>query len=389
MHEIKPAGFGDAICAVQGNSLAFPDPHDLARKFSIRDFHDLCVALEAAVLHDTLLRPEFDPDEALFPTVFHPLCRQLTDAGVLLFGPDLPDELVRSTRRYREFVEVQVALAEKGRFGTLLDEGRLGPQVAFEELYRVPLVLSPRSLPVYLAMPDVRRDARVVHNLRVSLGEVYADFANALLDLRRMADGENNLLVPPIALEVLSIASELDDIGPALLDMRERFSGVRRRFREINEVLQSPDVRLGKKLREQLKMQKSLNVLLSKEEKHMAIACRDPMTVMTSVGRTVGDVVKLEGLANGPDLSDVSWGKLVGFALGSLESGVLKLRLRPLHATKRRYLDTPGGAAATIVKRLFGKELRADDLAQDKAEMSELEHGMNDLFQSATRAEGP
>ena len=382
--ELPASKFGSAIFTVHGNDLAFPDPRKLAEKFSIHDFQDLCVALEAVVLHDTLFSPEFDPNDAIFPMVLHPLCKQVTDADVLRFGQVFEQEkLMIKTRRYWQLSKVFATLIKTDQMDLMMRNNRLLTPVALEELYGVPLVLSQDSLPVYLSIPDVREEAQAVDKLRMSLGKIYAGFASALLELRRMADGENNLLVPPIALEILTRAKNVGDIGAVLLELRERFSTVRRRLGDINEVLQSPDVSLRRKLREQLKMQRSLNTLLTKEYRQMAIAYRDPMTVLTSFGKTLTDVIKIDGLGADSFPSDVSWGKVAGLALSQLESGYLKFRLRPLHATKRRYLDTPSGSIAKIAKRLFGYELNLTDVAQAKAERAALDDKLRELFRPA------
>ena len=386
LQELQASKFGSALFTVHGNDLAFPDPRKLVQEFSIRDFDDLCVALEAVVLHDTLFSPEFDPNDALFPMVLHPLCKEVADADVLKFGEVLDQrQLVTSSRRYRQLSELFMTMfksdaMKSDAMNTTMRNARLLTHVALEELYGVPLVQSQSSLPVYLSIPDVREEAQAVDKMRMSLAKIYAGFASALLELRRMADGENNLLVPPIALEVLTRAKNVDDIGPVLLEMRERFSKVRRRLRDIDEVLQSPDVPPRRKLREQVRMHRSLNLLLTKEERQMAIVYRDPMTVLTTFGKTLSDVIKVEGLVAGPDLSDVSWGKVAGLALSHLESGYLKFRLRPLHATKRRYLDSPASSVGKIAKRLFGYELKSTDVAQAKAEAAALEDKLRELF---------
>ena len=95
---------------------------------------------------------------------------------------------------------------------------------------------------------------------------------------------------------------------------------------------------------------------------------------------TLSDVIKVEGLVAGPDLSDVSWGNVAGLALSHLESGYVKLRLRPLHATKRKYLNSAGSSVGKLAKRLFGYELKSTDVAQAKAEAAALEEKLRELF---------
>ena len=69
MDALKLAKSGDAILGVPGNDYAFPNAHRLRERFTVHDLYDLCVALEAVVLHERLFVVGPDPSEAMFYVV--------------------------------------------------------------------------------------------------------------------------------------------------------------------------------------------------------------------------------------------------------------------------------------------------------------------------------
>jgi hypothetical protein len=85
-------------------------------------------------------------------------------------------------------------------------------------------------------------------------------------------------------------------------------------------------------------------------------------TIAFSFANELNDIASLNDLADGADLSDLSYGKLAGLLLSRAETSYWRLRLRPLHRVRKRYLDMSKKELAAAIRPFLGRDLTADDL---------------------------
>jgi hypothetical protein len=94
-------------------------------------------------------------------------------------------------------------------------------------------------LPAYLRLPDVSMGERILRSARKSLIDIHGQLGAELHAKRERLDGPAYIPLPPIALEVLDKADNLEQVGEVLLDSRRRYDKVREYFRELDEMLTS------------------------------------------------------------------------------------------------------------------------------------------------------
>jgi hypothetical protein len=218
-----------------------------------------------------------------------------------------------------------------------------------------------------LNLPNVKQKQRAAYLIEGELAKKYNDLKQALFDLRQSLSNDEVLRIPPIALQALSAADDLESVAEIALDLRHKYRRVRKLFSELEEVLQSPDETLKKKLKTKAKIVKSISRLFETDE-------LDVISTATSCGSRLNDLAKTDGiLKDGADLSDINWQRFIGWALDKAQSRYWKLRLRPLHATKRRYLSMSNADMAKVVDRHFGHQVTNADVKFAKKYVEEVE----------------
>ena len=375
-----PAKPGDALINL---SDCFPDLEELRRDFDILFFLDLCAGIEAAVLHGKLFTvgPNVSPAS-------NPIIEEIFKESILEVYQLRTADPMQTTRQFLERPRwMQLDKAFRIFTGTDLDLFAMGAasatsmamDLALEEELDIPLVLSARFMPIYTALPDIRTEQRAMKKFRYSLAEIYPSYKETLMNLRRSTAEEDTLILPPVALDIINRARTFDELGYILMEARKKHEHVRRLFIELNELLQSKDVTPKNKLDEQAKLQKSINKLFTANEREGAALEKDSMTSLTSFARGLNDVVKTDKLFDDVGVDDFSWTKIIGYLLDNVETAYWKFRLRPLHSTKRRYLDTSDSAVAEAIKILFGHELTKSDVQRAARYEVHMRQGLMDL----------
>jgi hypothetical protein len=233
----------------------------------------------------------------------------------------------------------------------------LSVQVGFEELLDIPVVLWAHASPVYLWLPKVKLEQQALQVLRGILAEKYAELSEKWGAARLKADPGDIVQLPPIAFEVLSKAGKLEELPVVALDIRDKYSSVRKRFADLDDYLASKDVSPQKKLMEKEKLQKSFADLCKTTK-------ADAVTAFTSLLCRLPEILDPAGVpeASQQPWKAIDWQKVAERVADSLASGMRRMHVRPLYATRKRYLATPSRAMVDAMRRHFGHELTRQDL---------------------------
>jgi len=122
-----------------------------------------------------------------------------------------------------------------------------------------------------------------------------------------------------------------------------------------------------RKLKAKVKICKAINKLFKTNE-------LDGITVMTSFAKHLNESIDIGDMLKDADLSDINWTKFIGFLIEKAKTVYWKFRLRPLHATKKRYLETSSKQIRNVIKRHFGHEVTQDDIHIAQKFSQEVEH---------------
>lgn len=357
---------GDALINAQA---CFPDLERLQKEFDVLYFLDFCAGLDSLVLHNSLYTVGSLPSARS-----NPLITPLLENQILKFCEfRTPDPLESAQemfrhRRGREMLSLAQATPLDGDFSTdiLANVLTLIMDFVLEDSLQMPLVHSAHSLPIYLRLPDIQKEQTAMRRFYGALAEKYADFRDVLFAMKEKADGKSDIRIPPIALDALSRASNFEELGPVILELRDKYKKVRDQFAELDETMRSDDQTLKKKLKAQAKLEKSINKLFTADE-------LDGITVFTSFARGFNESVDVEEIIDEPEISDIRWTKLLAYVLDKGEAFYWKFRLSPLHSTKKRYLNMSNNQIFSVVKRHFGHGLTETDLHAVKQYWREIE----------------
>ncbi|MEW6705189.1 MAG: hypothetical protein AB1430_10100 [Pseudomonadota bacterium] len=356
-------GPGDALIDAP---TCFGELQALQGDFDIMSFLNLCSGIDAAVLHGSLHTAVATPDLDGIP-----IARELAREGVLVSCAgflDLYDRDVRVqtfadpkaqelTGLMSSFHIEDVAQLDlyMDLYGHLAGQTvALAPYVVLEDRLRVPVVTPASSLSFYLGLSHVQAEQRASRLYANALASRYAEYKTVLKELRASVDGEDRLAIPPIALQILDRAVRPEDVPGLVLEQRHRYAKVRALFAELDETLRSDAVAPLQKLKAKARITKSVRKLFERAE-------LDQISLLTSMAGGLNETVKAEDLIKEAEVSDVAWSKIIGWLIAKGEVEYWKFRLRPLHATKKRYLSIPKAQTAAIVQRLFSHQLSPQD----------------------------
>ncbi|MFZ5542500.1 MAG: hypothetical protein ACOZJZ_03000 [Pseudomonadota bacterium] len=356
-------GPGDALIDAP---TCFGELQALQGDFDIMSFLNLCSGIDAAVLHGSLHTAVATPDLDGIP-----IARELAREGVLVSCAgflDLYDRDVRVqtfadpkaqelTGLMSSFHIEDVAQLDlyMDLYGHLAGQTvALAPYVVLEDRLRVPVVTPASSLSFYLGLSHVQAEQRASRLYANALASRYAEYKTVLKELRASVDGEDRLAIPPIALQILDRAARPEDVPGLVLEQRHRYAKVRALFAELDETLRSDAVAPLQKLKAKARITKSVRKLFERAE-------LDQISLLTSMAGGLNETVKAEDLIKEAEVSDVAWSKIIGWLIAKGEVEYWKFRLRPLHATKKRYLSIPKAQTAAIVQRLFSHQLSPQD----------------------------
>jgi hypothetical protein len=363
---------GEAIISAYD---CFPSLPELQERFDPFAVIDFCTGIDAAILHERLYTsglPDQGGNPILKTLVRDGLLVDLAGTGVAQMASTVM--LSHAASRYPMMI---LTLIKKGmvtfNYPRKLHEPDIAERVLtwamssllsttkeliIEEQKQIPIVPSASGSIVWQHHPIVREEDDAFVNLTNSLAERYSDLRELLLDARGSVEGDNQFKMPPIALQVLTRADRIQDLGDIFSEIRYQYRKVRSYFTSVEVILDDPDVPLTKKLKEKAGIERAISELIGKQYEG------DSFTRMTSFARALNDSVAAEKILDGFKAGDVSISKLVGRLINIAETAYWRFKLRPLHATKKAYLALSSTDISSAVKRHFGHEITQSDKEQ-------------------------
>lgn len=361
-----PAQPGDALINAQA---CFPDLQWLQKEFDVLYFLDFCAGLEAVILHNTLYTIGSLPSHRNNPIIAPLLKTKILQFYELATPKPLETaQEVLGHQRSRNIMSLLYNANVESKFFTRIAANALSMIMDFvlEDKLEVPLVHSTQSLPIYLLLPDVQAEQKALNSFYGALAQKYSDYKDVLFALKAKADRKDVIRIPPIALEALSRSKDFEELGDVIMELRDKYHKVREQFAELDHIMRSDDQPMKKKLKAQAKLEKSISKLFTTDE-------LDGMTVFTSFARGLNESVELSDVIKDPEITDISWSKLIGHLLDKGEALFWKFRLSPLHSTKKRYFNLSNKQISCVVKRHFGHELTEVDVSLSQEYWQEIE----------------
>jgi hypothetical protein len=357
----------------------FVEADMLLEDFDILYFLDFCAALEAAVLHENLhhIRPvgPTDPNE---PEELkeHAIAAALLKENVLHAHSIPKDPLMNEVERNPRTKSLLSAAFQgikttdedikqdadywSAHMGLAMAMSRF---VLMEDITELPVALGYQYMPMYIGLAGVIDEQRNSKKLLGILAQKYGEVRIALTEMREQSESADFVHLPPIAFEILSKARSYKEIPQVLLETRHRYRDLRKRFQTLEETLRDDDVPLKTKMQEKLKLFRAINHFDTNLKKEKAI-------VATSFARGLNENLKVEKLVDGVGGGDVNWTKLVALLIDQAESLFWRFRLRPLYATKNRYLEASSKDFGRVIQKHFRHELTPVEIATADRKMA-------------------
>lgn len=357
-------------------SDAFPNPDSLRADFDLFYLLDVCGAIEAAVLYDRLLVVQAASQ------LDNPLLPALLKEGVAVdYSGKLQVDTSYEAQQSRPFSAMCQAARASVTFQVLegWQEGdRLPPEVdqfttavtailqaakghVIEEHTGVPIVASSFRDVVVDHHPLTKIEQAEFRRLVRSAANVYAPLRGHLATLRAELEGSLEAQLPPIALEVLTRANSPREIGAACLKVRKRYASLRSYTGKIAEVLDDPSMKLGRKLKRYMELERAIAVLLGKSDTTGTLPRLISFAQFANSAATPENMLSFEGAAS------FGISKVVDKLLAEMANVYWRFKLRPLHSTKRRYLSLDLRTIQKSLRTHFGCELTRRDVDRHRA----------------------
>jgi len=328
----------------------------LQRSADLHHIFDLCALVEAAIIYPRLHLPLYAKG---------PLVDALTSEGILQqydavdIGnshaarntmPHPPWQKLYSSRFLgRDVLQGVFSLSVVDQLMSLTFESHIEPAAG------IPFIHSPRSEPLFTMLPAVRAEARAAKALQTSLAHVSGQLRRLMLAERGDLDAPDAIPISPIAADVFHRCRSREELAERTLQVRRQFSGLRERLADVDRSLRSPDVPLRAKAKQKASLTRMFRSLFGRR-------VRSNATISFSFANEANDIVSLDDLRDGADWGDLSYGKLAGLLLSRAETSYWRLRLRPLHRVRKRYLDLSKTALGAAIRPFLGRDLTAADL---------------------------
>ena len=330
-------------------------------EFEILYFFDFCSTLDACVLHENIYTIDKPSNEERY--LDNSLSSLLYKEGaisVIGLGDDLNDYINNHP------VSLSLLKASPSNFDLseldLWTDGlgniiRACNFAVLEQDANITYIPNFHVTPAYLYADVIKREQAFANEIYSKLNERYKDFQNDLFGLRKLLDGNNFIQVPPISFEILKKADSFKDIPEVMMETRKRYSPLRKRFIELEELLISNDVSLKKKLKEKQKLFKAINYFTEQLKSESTF-------IMTSIATEVNDKIDAGKLIEGAGaIKGIEWTKLIDFVIKNAEKLFLKFKLRPLYATKKQYMNANPKEISQSVEKHFGRALNSNDFS--------------------------
>jgi hypothetical protein len=349
---------GDAL--INANA-SFPNLAELEREFDMVFFLDFCTGLDAAVVQNRL------HTVGSFPGSTNPVAITLLREGVIKRWDWVSSDPIATASALTDHPRAKALLdllptsiphEDVDTFNRLAAAALTNvPEIVIEVEEDLPLIPVAHLAPAYLGLPDVSRGERIVRSARKSLSNVHGKLDAGLLAKRASLDGAVYIPLPPIALEVLDKADNLEQVGEVLLESRRRYGKVREYFRELDGALSSDTTSLKEKCKAEAKLNEAIHRLL-------AAGRLEEVNALGSLSKNALDMFELEFKIGerGEHAFAVSLGRLVEKMADVTQWAYMRYRLRPMYSTVTRYLDANAAQIKRIIHKHFHYTIGASDL---------------------------
>jgi hypothetical protein len=148
--------------------------------------------------------------------------------------------------------------------------------------------------------------------------------------------------------------STLEEVPHEILEARRRYKDIRNHLLEIDAILRADDISLKEKLKTKSRIMRGISLISANLATDFSVAA-------TSLSSDANEIVEVEKLADGFEVGDVAWGKIIGKLINAADGIYWRMKLRPLFATRKYYLDASRFDLSRVVSKLFGHELSPQD----------------------------
>jgi hypothetical protein len=345
----------------------FPDLQELKRDFDVIYFLDLCTGIEAAVLYDEVyaVRSTRGPgaDPLIDPLVQEGAIKLLVASSAdpwettkQIFARPRIMELEAKLRRraWLDHDDMDLAMiAQTAASG-------LAMELALEEDFDCNLVLSPRQVPVYLTLEPIERDEKVIADIEDQLADKYKKVRDSLMAVRRDTayHALERIPLPPIAFEALRLANTFDELAARIIDLRKRYARLRRKLRQLREVMADRDESVTNRLR-------WFHAIRADIVRTQDYPKPESAPTLIEIAEDAEKIIEGVGSAYAGD--PLKAAKAAGPLLKIVDSLAWRLRMRPLLITSRNYMNSSVQAFAETTRILFRHDLNEVDCCRAEA----------------------
>ena len=260
--------------------------------------------------------------------------------------------------------------ADSDAFGSVVLQA--GNALHAERIFERPASLMPLQLIFYEISANVRADHSVC-----DLSGHYSSLSSTVVAMRQQVRIDPSAYVtvplPPIGYEVFSQTRSFDNVFASALTVREEFTELRTKLRQLQQLLDDPSVSLKDKVRHRAKWKAGWESIHSKYGGggEMKLA-----STSQAIYRTAPDIPGAIGL------NPSSWVSLLTKIAEYMPELWGHWRLRALHRTFEHYVNSPDRELGRAISNLIGREIRNDEAA----DIQDILDSMNQLRDAAVFA---
>lgn len=260
--------------------------------------------------------------------------------------------------------------ADSDAFGSVVLQA--GNALHAERIFERPASLMPLQLIFYEISANVRADHSVC-----DLSGHYSSLSSTVVAMRQQVRIDPSAYVtvplPPIGYEVFSQTRSFDNVFASALTVREEFTELRTKLRQLQQLLDDPSVSLKDKVRHRAKWKAAWESIHSKYggSGEMKLA-----STSQAIYRTAPDIPGVIGL------NPSSWVSLLTKIAEYMPELWGHWRLRALHRTFEHYVNSPDRELGRAISNLIGREIRNDEAA----DIQDILDSMNQLRDAAVFA---
>jgi hypothetical protein len=329
--------------------------------------------VEQMILSDSIIVVVSD-DSAQRATESHEssIARDILDlwarSGVISYKTVSSESLERTRSSDPYAIEIDASTLDKSQIRNV-NENPLFEMAweAMEALHSerhlgVPSAVPPLHLLFYEVSANVRGDHSVC-----DLAGHYSDLAAMLMALRRDVQVAPQPYVavplPPLGYEVFRRTRSIDEIFDIVLDVREQYSDLRTRLRELADVFNDPTVPQKHKLLKRMKWEAAWRSL---EKKYTFSGRMEVASTTQALYKAAPDIPG--AIALNPN----SWLSLLATIHEQIPDLWQRWRFRALHRTLDGYLQAPDRNLGSAIEKVIRRPI-------DDGEAAEIEGLVNDI----------